>query len=155
MDQQLQTLIEKYELAALFAREFMSELGKDRALEVMKRGFEKLQTRHGRDLARQLGDNSLEALAAHYHATVPGKDYQEILEVSDRHIALKITRCRALEAFRELGVPGLCRLFCESDHAFIKAFNPQLRLVRTKTIAAGDDCCDHIWMKEAESQGEP
>ena len=97
------------------------------------------------ELAEQLGDNSLQALAAHYRKLAAEKDNLEIVEVTDRHIALKISRCRAWEAFKHLGVPEICRLYCDSDHAFIKAFNPDMKMIRTQTLSCGDSCCDHIW----------
>jgi len=145
MDQQLQKMIEKYELAVAFANEFTAEIGEERSHKVIGRAFEKMQVKAGRDLARQLGSNTVEALARHFRKLEAERDNLEVLEVTDRHVALKISRCRAWEAFQELGAPELCRLYCDSDHAYIKAFNPGMELVRTKTIAAGDDCCNHIW----------
>ena len=145
MDQQLQQMIEKYELAVAFANEFMAEIGEERSLKIIRRAFEKVQVNAGSDLARQLGSNTLEALAGHFRKLEAEMDNLEVLEVTDQHIALKISRCRAWEAFQRLGAPELCQLYCDSDHAYIKAFNPKMKLSRTKTIADGDDCCDHIW----------
>lgn len=147
MDQQLQRQIEKYELAVAFAREFIAEIGKERALRIIGRVFEKQQANDGRNLARKLGRNTFQAFSKHYQETEPEKDYLEVLEVSNRHIALKISRCRAWEAFKKLGMPELCPLLCEGDYAFSNAFNPKMKLIRTKTIADGDDYCDHIWVR--------
>jgi len=63
-------------------------------------------------------------------------------------IKTKIDRCISWEAFNHLGLPQLCQLYCDSDHAYIKAFNPHMKLIRTKVIANGDDYCDHIWALE-------
>jgi len=145
MDEQLQQRIREYELAVAFAKEFMAEIGEKRSLEIMSQAFGKVQVKAGRDLAKQLGSNALEALAAHFSKLAAEKDNVEVLEVTDQHIAMKVSRCCAWEAFQELGAPELCKLYCDSDHAYIKAFNPKMRLVRTKTIADGDDCCDHVW----------
>ena len=54
----------------------------------------------------------------------------------------------AAEAFAYLGLPEVCKLYCQSDYAMIKAFNPKMKLVRTETIAGGDEYCDHIWALE-------
>ena len=131
-----------------FAKEFMAELGKERALAIISRAFEKLQLEAAHELAEQLGSNTLEALADHYRKMAAERDTLELLEVTDRRIALKISRCTSWEAFQALGAPELCRLYCDSDYAYIKAFNPKMKMVRTQTLAGGDDCCDHVWVIE-------
>lgn len=148
MDADIQELVDQYRLAVAFARGFIDELGEERAHPVILRAFESIQVDAARDLAAELGDNSLEALAAHYRERARERDNLEVVEVTDEHVALKITRCRAFEAFSYLGVPELCRLYCDSDDAYIKAFNPSMRMIRTKTIAGGDACCDHTWALE-------
>ena len=149
MDAQLQRMIERYELAVAFAREAMAELGEERTLRIIARAFDRMQAGAARDLASRLGGNSLDALAGHYRALEAEKDNLEVLEVTPSRIALKITRCRAWEAFQRLQAPDICRCYCESDHAYIRAFNPEMELIRTKTISAGDEYCDHIWALKA------
>jgi len=148
MDPKVEEMVKQYELAAAFAEEFTAEVGEQRAGQIMARAFEKVQAKTARELAKRLGSNSIEALADHYRRLEKEKDNLELLEVTDRHIAMKISRCRAWEAFKHLGAPEICRLYCESDYAYIKAFNPKMKLIRTKTIAAGDEYCDHIWALE-------
>lgn len=145
MDQQLQEMIGRHELAVAFAREFMAELGDERALDIISRAFEKVQVKTAKELAEQLGRNTVDALAEHFRKFASERDHLEVLEATDRHVALRISRCRAWEAFNHLGAPELCRLYCESDHAYIEAFNPDMQLIRTKTISGGDAYCDHIF----------
>lgn len=144
MDPQLQERIKQYEMAVAFAKEFIEELGEERALPIIARALEKMQIKAARQLAEKLGSNSLEALAEHYRRTAP----ERVLEVTDRHIALKIPRCLSWEAFNYLGAPEICRLYCNTDDAYIKAFNPRMKMIRTKTISNGDEYCDHIWALE-------
>ena len=148
MKEEIPEFVEKYELAVAFAREFIAELGQERAMEVMARAFEKIQVKVGEDLAAELGDNSCAALGAHLRRRAEGMPTLEVLEADDEHVALKITRCRAWEAFQHLGAPEICRLYCDSDNAYIKAFNPEMKMIRAKTLATGDDCCDHVWARE-------
>ncbi|MBM3802085.1 MAG: hypothetical protein FJW26_07195 [Acidimicrobiia bacterium] len=75
-----------------------------------------------------------------------GSRQPEGIEVADDRIALNISRCRAGEAFQCLGAPEICQQYCESDHAFIRAFNPLMSLVRTKLLSKGADHCDHQWV---------
>jgi predicted ArsR family transcriptional regulator len=148
MDARLQDRINRYELAVAFAREFVDELGEERAFPIIQRAFEKLQQRNGRNLAQQLGSNSFDALAEHNRQMARDLDGFEVLDITDREIKTRITRCVAYEAFEALGMPELCRLYCESDHPYIRAYNPNMKLIRTKEIANGDAYCDHVWALE-------
>ena len=152
MNESLQPWIDKYELAVAFADEFKDELREPRTLSILQRAFERIQVKVGQDLAEKLGDNSLEALAENIRKNAAERDNLEVVEITDTHIATKITRCRAAEAFAALGAPELCRLYCDSDYAYIKAFNPNMRMVRTKMISAGDEYCNHIWVLDAEEE---
>ena len=145
MSPKLQERIDQYELAVAFAREFIEELGEERALPIIRRAHEKRMAKLGRELAQQLGSNTVEAMAEHCRRQAAESDHMEVLEVTDKHVALKISRCNSWEAYKELGAPELCRCYCSSDDTYIKAFNPNMRLIRTQTLADGDSCCDHIW----------
>jgi len=148
MDARLQDRINRYELAVAFARELVEELGEEKAFPIIERAFTKLQIQNGQKLAKELGSNSFETMAEYQRQLERDLDGIEVLEVTDREIKTKITRCVAYEAFDALGMPELCPLFCESDHPYIKAYNPDMKLVRTKEIANGDAYCDHIWALE-------
>jgi len=145
MDADVQRMVDRFEVAAAFAKEFIAELGQDRAMEMIARAFEKLQVKAGKELAETLGDNSVAALGEKCRKQAADNPNYEVLEVTDRHVALKITRCRSWEALKHLGAPEVCRAYCDSDHTFIEAFNPKMKMIRTKTLAGGDGCCNHIW----------
>jgi hypothetical protein len=148
MDARLQDRINRYEMAVAFAREFVEELGEEQAFPIIERAFAKWNVQNGQKLAKELGSNSFEAMAASQQQGAQDLDGFEVLEVTDREIKTKITRCVAYEAFEALGMPELCKLYCESDYPYIKAYNPNMKLVRTKEIANGDEYCDHIWALE-------
>jgi predicted ArsR family transcriptional regulator len=148
MDHDVQALVDRYEMAVAIAQEFTEELGEERAHPIIQRALEKMQIKVAQELAAKLGGNSLEALANYYRQQAAERENLEILEITDKQVALKITRCRAFEAFSHLGAPEICRLYCDSDDVFIKSFNPDMKMIRTRTIAAGDDYCDHIWALE-------
>jgi len=71
----------------------------------------------------------------------------EIVEDTDRAFAVKITECLWATTFREvdaaeIGYAGVCH----PDYAMATAFNPQIRLVRSKTLMQGHECCNHRWV---------
>jgi predicted ArsR family transcriptional regulator len=146
MDPKIQPYVERYKLAVAFYQALKAELGEPQALAIAQKGFETLQKQVAHDLAEQLGGNSLGALAEHIRKQAAERENQEVVEINDRLIATRTTYCPAPAAFAALGAPELCRLYCDSDYEYIKAFNPKMRMVRTKTIAAGDDYCDHMWV---------
>jgi len=146
MESDLQEWVNRYEMAVAFYRQMVEDLGEPAALAIVARALEKMQLKVARDLAEKLGDNSLPALAEHIRKQATQRDNLQVVEVTDRLIATRISRCRSAEAFKALGAPEVCRLYCDSDYAYIKAFNPKMRMVRSKTIAAGDECCNHMWV---------
>ena len=148
MDAKLKERIADYEMMAFIVKEFMAELGKVRALNIIKQALEKLGQEHGRKRAEQLGGNSLDDLKKFYRKRAAQADNVELVEETDRHVAIKINRCLGAEAMIHLGLAEVAKIYCNTDYGMIKAFNPQMKMIRTKTIADGDAFCDHIWALE-------
>ena len=115
MDPQLEGAIDRYKMAIAIAREFVEELGEERAHAVIQRALNKMQVEILRDRAEKLGSNSLEALAEYYHVMAAGNPNIQVLEVTDQRIALKLTRCPAFEAFEYPGAPELCAPYCDTS----------------------------------------
>jgi hypothetical protein len=65
---------------------------------------------------------------------------------SDAYIAVNMTRCGLAKWFKEQGVPEIAPIACEGDFVW-EEFMTGLELVRTKTIADGDDICDFRYVK--------
>lgn len=70
----------------------------------------------------------------------------EIVEQTPERLELRVTRCIYAEEMRRLGASetGLAA-FCAFDEGFCQGLNPRIRFMRTKTLMAGDDCCDHTY----------
>ena len=52
------------------------------------------------------------------------------------------------KTFREAGSADIgYAAVCHEDYAACQAFNPKIKMIRTKTLMQGDGCCDHrlIW----------
>ena len=148
MDEKAKERIREYKLAAEIYTEMSDELGKENALKIVRRVLDKRQIKAADELKETLGGNSFELLAEYYHRKASDNKNLKILEITDKQIACKITRCESAEAFKALGCPEICQEYCDTDFDYIKAFNPKMKLIRTKTIAGGDDYCDHIWVFE-------
>ena len=70
----------------------------------------------------------------------------EIIEETPERLALRVTRCIYAEEMRKLGASEIgLAAYCAYDEGFCQGLNPRIRFTRTKTLMAGDDCCDHTY----------
>ena len=73
----------------------------------------------------------------------------EVIERTDRICEIEISECLWAKTFREAGAPEIgYAACCSGDWAMCQAFNPKMRLTRTKTLMQGDDCCNYRWVLE-------
>lgn len=74
-------------------------------------------------------------------------DY-EYLELTDTVCQLKVNKCLWAKTFRDKDAGDFgYACVCHGDFSGAQAFNPKLRMERTKTLMEGHDCCNHryIW----------
>ena len=125
-------------------RAFAEELGHDRAVEIVAGVIRGLARDGGADLARALGESSLEAFARSLDRWRENGALEiDILEQSPERLSFNVTRCRYAEMYRALGLAELgASLSCQRDFALAQGFNPAIELVRTQTIMEGAPFCD-------------
>jgi len=55
--------------------------------------------------------------------------------------------------YEKLGIKELgCVLSCSRDFSFMEGFNPEIELIRTKTIMEGSECCDFRYVKKGNTK---
>jgi hypothetical protein len=125
-------------------RAFAEEVGPDRALEIVAAVIRRLARDSGAELARLLGERTLEAFAQSLDRWREGGALEiELLEQSPARLSFNVTRCRYAEMYRALGLAELgASLSCQRDFALAEGFNPAIELTRTQTIMGGAPCCD-------------
>jgi hypothetical protein len=70
-----------------------------------------------------------------------------IVENSPRAYEMRVTKCLWSETFRSADAADLgYATICYPDYAAASAFNPKLRMVRTKTLMQGHEYCNHRWI---------
>jgi hypothetical protein len=70
---------------------------------------------------------------------------REVIEENDEVLELKITKCLWEKVYREANATDLgYALVCHTDFATAEAANQ--KLIRTKTLMQGHDCCNHRWI---------
>jgi hypothetical protein len=148
------TLLERRVLEAMAVapviRAFEEVVGIDKAKMVLQRVNEELAREAGCQTAKQLGSDSLAAIAA--EMSTWGQDgslEEEIIEKTDRTYAFNITRCKFAEKYQELGMRDLgYALSCCRDMTFMEGYNPRIKLHRSQTIMEGGTHCDFRYFIE-------
>ena len=125
-------------------RAFAEEIGRDRAVEIVAGVIRDLAREAGDDLARQVGERSLEAFADTLDRWSEGGALEiDLIEQTPERLSFDVTRCRYAELYRALGLAELgASLSCQRDFSLAKGFNPEIQLVRTHTIMEGAPTCD-------------
>jgi hypothetical protein len=123
---------------------FATEVGQERALEIVRQVIEKIAREQGAQLAQQAGGCTLAHFSAALEAWKKGDAMtMDILEQNDNRLSFNVTRCGYADMYRQLGIPGLGKtLSCGRDFAQIEGFNSEIQLTRTQTILDSAPYCD-------------
>jgi hypothetical protein len=72
----------------------------------------------------------------------------EIVEDTEKVFELKVTECLWATVFKSAGLEGEIghAAVCNMDYAWPRAFNPDFKMERSKTLMQGDDCCNHRYI---------
>lgn len=140
---------DKWGLIADFFEEIIEEVDEERALEIAGRALLAYQKRMIEEYLEGLeGKCRFEAWIRRMQENAKANPHLKILEASPDKICIKITRCPAEKVFRNRDLLKLCEIYCDSDFETAKIINPKVKLVRDKTLAKGDDYCNHCWIWE-------
>jgi len=70
-----------------------------------------------------------------------------IVQDSAKVFELRVSECLWAKTFREADAADLgFKLICSADYVTAEAFNPNIQLVRDKTLMQGHDCCNHKYV---------
>jgi hypothetical protein len=125
-------------------RAFAAEIGEKRTLEIVRGVIRDLARERGNELAKALGDQTLESFASDLGRWQENGALEiEVLEQSPTRLSFNVTRCRYAEMYKALGMADVGdSLSCQRDFALVQGFNPDIELTRTQTIMEGAACCD-------------
>jgi hypothetical protein len=125
-------------------RAFQEKFGAEVTREVARKVITEIAQKQGRELAKFLGDDGLEAFAASKEPWRRGGSLEvQELERTPEAYSFNVTRCRYAEMYREMGYPELGEIFsCTRDFEFSRGFNSRIGLKRTQTIMQGAAFCD-------------
>lgn len=126
-------------------------LGRDELIELLMRAATEHYAQRGRNWAKSM--EKKEFTAYFNFLRKPDRDWlhtctHEIIEDTDNVLQIKYTECIYADIFREVNAQDIgYAAFCHGDFAIFSALDHRIKLIRTKTLMQGDDCCDHrfVW----------
>ncbi len=125
-------------------RAVTQRIGRDEALAILKEVNQQEAFQRGQNMMRSEGQNGIDELVNEVASWGEGGIWEmDVLEQTSTTYFFNVFRCPYYEKYRELGLDEFGVEFsCCRDEPFARGFNPQLELVRSKTIMEGAAYCD-------------
>jgi len=133
-------------------RKFSTEIGEEKALMLAGEFIEEFSVMQTKQMVKDNPIENFEQFKETFkkHMTtefMKNSSSFTIVEDSDEKLKFKITECLWAEAMKKLEFDGEkgYKICCDADYAMAKAFHPNVKLTRDKTIMQGDECCNHCY----------
>ena len=128
-----------------------NDIGREKFIEMLKKASSEAGANRAKNWAKKVPKNDLVTFTAYLRK--PSRFWKhtcthELIEDTAKVVEVKYTECLWATIFREANSPDIgYAAFCHGDFAIAHAFNPELKMTRTKTLMQGHDCCNHryIW----------
>jgi hypothetical protein len=134
-------------------QDLTKELGEEQVLEVLEKVALDSGLRAGQAYAGQLPCNDLATFKT--WATEPNYFWKhvltfEIIEDKIKVFEVRVTECLWAKTYQEIGATDIGYLLhCNPDYTYCQGFNPQITMIRSKTLMQGDNHCNHRWICSA------
>ena len=136
-------------LAVYFAKQFIDEFGNDKALEAIKRAWAQYGTDNwNTKLEGVPPEKALKVMGEWFKAQAEIRSELKVVEATPKRLCIEFTKCPTYDVCKELEVPEICQMYCDSDYSVIPLMYPKIKLVRDKELAYGADRCNHCWVME-------
>ncbi len=125
------------------------DIGKERLLEMLKKASYEENVKLGKRLSGRIP--SLQVFANPFrdeNSNLSKTIVREIVEDTEQAFEMRVTACVTEVVFREADALDLgYACVCHADFGLPLGINPKLKLIRTKTLMQGHDCCNHryVW----------
>jgi len=131
---------------------FVNKIGYDNTMEIVKQVVREDAILSGKTLADQYGGNTLKKLSKIVNEVWANDEAlkMKIMKEDESELSFKVISCKYADMYEKLGIKELgCVLSCSRDFSFMEGFNPEIELIRTKTIMGGSECCDFRYVRKA------
>lgn len=137
-----------------FIETLREEIGDPEVIRLLNIDSEKIGVMQGEAQKQSFPDTSFETFVAQFRPPNFAELLtHEVVEDTDDSFELEVTECLIASVFREAGLGGDIghAAVCNMDYHWPPAFNPLIKMERSKTLMEGHDCCNHRYMKVAET----
>jgi len=130
-----------------------AEMGREKFIEMLKRASSAATEQEVREGLKKNPKNDLATYTADLRNPSPLFKHAltvEVVEDTPAAVEVRITECLWAKTFRGADAADIgYAMCCHGDFAAAPAFNPKMKMTRTKTLMQGHDCCNHRWAMEA------
>jgi hypothetical protein len=130
-------------------KNLMKQIGKENFLEMLKKASE-MQYKSVENAYFKNKERTLKTWSDYSKKLMKDWDNRltgEILTDTENVLEIKYTECLYAKTFREADAADIgYAALCYGDYPWTKQFNPNLKLIREKTLMQGDDCCHFKWV---------
>ncbi len=140
----------RYRESIDLAKALVEELGKEKTIALLKKHTAARMREAGQAQAKRSPDTNFSTYVATFKDPERYKNTltMDIVEDTDKAFELKVTECLWAKTYldADAGDIGFASV-CFGDYAWAESFNPQIKMVRDKTLMEGAPICNHryIW----------
>ena len=130
-------------------RAFAEEFGKEKTYNLVRKTMQDISRNLGKEISLDGGglENLKEKCISKWNEG--GALEVNMKEDLDSVLSFDVTRCEFANLYKELGFGDIGTLIsCDRDASFLEGFDPELELVREKTIMDGDPLCDFCYRRK-------
>lgn len=131
---------------------FASAMGKEKLIEMLNKASSETAALSIQKVAKSMPKNDLAAFVSplkqpdHFWSHVLTF---KIIEDTEKAFEISVAECLWAKAFRSMNSQDIgYASICFPDYAIARAFNPKMKLIRSKTLMEGHDCCNHRYAME-------
>ena len=131
-------------------KHLQKDIGKQKLLELLKKASYADNVALGKRLSGRIKDMKTFAGPFRNENIGVGRTIvREIIEDNEKVFEMKITQCLTEEVFREADARDLgYACVCHADFGLPEGMDLNIKLIRTKTLMQGHDCCNHRYVLE-------
>lgn len=132
-----------------YAKTLVAELGREKALELIKKSVWAYGTQVGSETRARVEAQGLQNTPDNFKK---GSDlspigFKPIKVEIDGEISARQFHCHIADVWKEAGEMELGGLYCLVDPAKMQAYNPEYTMVHLQKIPDGGECCDNVIRK--------
>ena len=136
----------QYSYVVKLIRELQDKLGEEKTHEIVYPLFERMFVDWAKKSVEDSPINSLGDYIEYDQRAFTKTHTIEIKEATSTKYLAHVTECVFAKVFRGMGASKIGHDFiCATDYACTSAYNPKLKLTRTKTLMQGAPYCDFCY----------